>query len=193
LGIREGEQVVLSVGRLSREKGHVDLVGALAALSQVSPSLRPKLVIVGDGPERERIETAARTGGLSEQLIFTGHTPAVQKYYAIADALALPSHSEGSPNVLLEAMSAGLPVVATAVGGVPEIASTEENALLIAPNDTSAFAHAIIRLLTDRELAQKLGRAAALHVNEKFSPATQAHSLLQIYQSLVNETAKLNQ
>ncbi len=190
LGIHEGERVVLSVGRLSREKGHVDLVRALAALRKISPSLRPKLVIVGDGPERERIATAARADGLTEQLIFAGHTADVQTYYAIADILALPSHSEGSPNVLLEAMSAGLPVVATAVGGVPEIASTEENALLLARNDTSGFAQALSRLLTDRELAQKLGRAAALHVREKFSPATQARSLLQIYQSLVSEKGK---
>jgi glycosyltransferase involved in cell wall biosynthesis len=189
-GVAEGEQVILSVGRLSLEKGHVDLVRALAALRKISPSLRPKLIIVGAGPERERIATAAREDGLTEQLIFAGHTADVHPYYAIADILALPSHSEGSPNVLLEAMSAGLPVVATAVGGVPEIASTEENALLLARNDTSGFAQALSRLLTDRELAQKLGRAAALHVRAKFSPATQARSLLQIYQSLVSEKGK---
>lgn len=191
LGIAEGEQVLLSVGRLSLEKGHVDLVRAVAALGKTSPSLRPKLVIVGDGPERERIQTTARANGLTEQLILTGHTADVQRYYAIADILVLPSHSEGSPNVLLEAMSAGLPVVANAVGGVPEIAVSEENALLVAPNDTSGFAHAMSRLLTDRELAQKLGRAAARHVSERFSPATQSRTLLQIYESLVNETGKV--
>ena len=188
LGVAEGEQVILSVGRLSLEKGHVDLVRALAALRKIAPSLRPKLIIVGDGPERERIATAAREAGLTEQLIFAGHTADVHPYYAIADILALPSHSEGSPNVLLEAMSAGLPIVAAAVGGVPEIASTEQNALLVAPNDTESFAHAIRRLLTDGELAQRLGRAAALHVRERFSPATQARSLLQIYENLVSET-----
>ena len=190
LGIRDGERVVLSVGRLSQEKGHVDLVTALAALHRISPLLRCKLVIVGDGPERERIEVVARANGVTDQLLFTGQVSQVEKYYAIADIVALPSHSEGSPNVLLEAMSAGLPVVATAVGGVPEIASTEENALLVAPNDTEGFAHALRRLLTDGELAQKLGGAAALHVREKFSPATQARSLLQIYQNLVSETGK---
>jgi glycosyltransferase involved in cell wall biosynthesis len=188
LGIRESEQVVLSVGRLSLEKGHVDLVRALAALSKVSPSLRPKLLIVGDGPERERIETTARANGVYEQLIFTGHTADVSQYYALADILALPSHSEGSPNVLLEAMSAGLPVVATAVGGVPEIAADNETALLVAPNDISGFSQAMSRLLTDRALAQKLGRAAELHVREKFSPATHARSLLEIYDKLVNKT-----
>jgi glycosyltransferase involved in cell wall biosynthesis len=189
LGIRDSERVVLSVGRLSQEKGHVDLVTALAALHRISPSLPFKLVIVGDGPEREQIEIVARTNGLTEQLLFTGQVSQVHKYYAIADIVALPSHSEGSPNVLLEAMSAGLPVVATAVGGVPEIASTEKNALLVAAKDPESFAGSINRLLTDAGLAQKLGRAAALHVKERFSPTTQARSLLQIYQNLISETS----
>ncbi len=190
LGIRHSERVVLSVGRLSQEKGHVDLILALAALRRISPSLRFKLIIVGDGPEREQIEIVAQTNGLTEQLLFTGQVSQVQQYYAIADIVALPSYSEGSPNVLLEAMSAGLPIVATAVGGVPEIATTEKNALLVTVNDPEGFAGAMNRLLTDGELARRLGRAAALHVREKYSPATQARALLKIYQSLIDETSK---
>lgn len=190
LGIRPSERVVLSVGRLSQEKGHVDLILALAALRRISPSLRFKLIIVGDGPEREQIEIVAQTNGLTEQLLFTGQVSQVQQYYAIADIVALPSYSEGSPNVLLEAMSAGLPIVATAVGGVPEIATTEKNALLVTVNDPEGFAGAMNRLLTDGELARRLGRAAALHVREKYSPATQARALLKIYQSLIDETSK---
>ena len=187
LGIPEGAQVVLAVGRLSQEKGHVDLRRALAALRQMSPSLRPSLVIVGDGPERERIEAEARTSGLFEQVVFVGHAAEVFRYYAIADIVALPSHSEGSPNVLLEAMSAGLPVVATAVGGVPEIATSGETALLVKPGNPESFAEAMSLLLTNPNLAQKLGEAAAVYVKDRFSPEAQAQSLLQIYQQVLAE------
>lgn len=184
LGIPAGEQVILSVGRLSREKGHVDLINTLALLRTLAPSLRFKLVIAGDGPERERIAAAARAHQLTAQVVFAGHATNVQKFYAIADVLALPSHSEGSPNVLLEAMAAGLPVVANAVGGVPEIATSGETALLVAPGDFEAFARGLVQLLTDRQFARRLAQAATTHVRQKFSPETQARSLLDIYQRL---------
>ena len=189
LGIPEGRQVVLSVGRLSREKGHVDLIESLAALHKLSPSLRPALVIVGDGPERPRIEATAQAKGLTEQLVFAGTTTEVHKYYSIADIVALPSHSEGSPNVLLEAMAAGLPVVANAVGGVPEIAASGETALLVEPGDIEGFAQAMNALLTDVNLAQKLGQAAKAHVRDNFSPSTQARSLVEIYRRVLREAS----
>ena len=191
LHIVNGEQVVLAVGRLSREKGHRDLVDAISKLGELNSALRFKLIIVGEGPERDSLERAVREKGLNASVIFTGHVEDISPYYAIADALALPSHSEGSPNVLLEAMAAGLPVVATAVGGVPEIAINEQNALLVAPGDPDSLARALNRVLSDTVLARKLGKAAALHVAEKFSPAAYVRSLLRVYQSLASEaTAK---
>jgi glycosyltransferase involved in cell wall biosynthesis len=189
LGIVNGEQVVLAVGRLSREKGHRDLVDAISMLRELNPALKFRLVIVGEGPERESLERVIREKGLNASVIFIGHVEDTSPYYAIADALALPSHSEGSPNVLLEAMAAGLPAIATAVGGVPEIAINDENALLVAAGDSDGFARALNRVLTDTELAHKLGRAAATHVTEKFSPAAYARSLLRVYQSLASDAA----
>jgi glycosyltransferase involved in cell wall biosynthesis len=189
LGIVDGERVVLAVGRLSREKGHRDLVDAIAKLRELNSELKFKLVIVGEGPEREPLERAIDQKGLKAFVLFIGHVEDISPYYAIADALALPSHSEGSPNVLLEAMAAGLPVIATAVGGVPEIAINKENALLVAPGDSDRFAQALNQVLTDPELARKLGRAAAKHVSEKFSPAAYVHSLLRVYQNLASDAA----
>jgi glycosyltransferase involved in cell wall biosynthesis len=119
------------------------------------------------------------------RVVFAGHTPDVRPYYAAADVLALPSHSEGSPNVLLEAMAAGLPVVATSVGGVPEIATDEENALLVPAHETAAFAHALARLLTDEGLADRLGRSAAAHAVSEFSPEAYARGLVRIYRQLL--------
>lgn len=190
LGITDGEWVVLTVGRLSHEKGHIDLLRALTVLGEINPALNFKLVIVGEGPERARLETELRSAGLSGRVVFAGQTADVQTYYEIADVLALPSHSEGSPNVLLEGMAAGLAVVATAVGGVSEIAVNEETALLVAPNDAQSFASALNRVSQDGEFARKLGRAAAVHVAQKFSPAAYVRSLLHVYRGLASEAEK---
>ncbi|MEO8435282.1 MAG: glycosyltransferase family 4 protein [Pyrinomonadaceae bacterium] len=189
LGIVDGERIVLAVGRLSREKGHRDLVDAITRLRELNSELKFKLVVVGEGPEREDLERAVSQKGLAAFVLFIGHVENISPYYAIADALALPSHSEGSPNVLLEAMAAGLPVIATAVGGVPEIAINNQNALLVASRDSDSFARALNRLLTDTELARGLGSAAATHVIENFSPSAYARSLLRVYRSLASDEA----
>ena len=110
--------------------------------------------------------------------------PSLDLFYALADIVALPSHSEGSPNVLLEAMAAGRPIAATAVGGVPEIATAGETALLVPAHDPAAMAGAIGRLLRDRELAAHLGenaRAAAAG----FFPERYLDALLTIYRDLL--------
>ncbi|MET0648485.1 MAG: glycosyltransferase family 4 protein [Pyrinomonadaceae bacterium] len=184
LGLGEGERVILSVGRLSQEKGHADLVAALGHLGRLAPGLSFRLVLVGDGPERARLEEEARARGLSERVVFAGHHADVRPFYALADVLVLPSYSEGSPNVLLEAMAAGVPVVATAVGGVPEIVAHEESALLIAPRDERAMAEALARILSDATLARGLAAKAAELAAERFSPEAYARSVLEIYTGL---------
>lgn len=185
LGVAEGERVILAVGRLSREKGHVGLVHALEHLRRGAHATKFKLVVVGEGPERERVEAAALSLGLEACVVFAGHTSDVRPFYALADVLALPSHSEGSPLVLLEAMAAGVPVVATAVGGVPEVATDGETALLVPPHDPSAFANALARVLSDATLARSLADKAAAHVAERFSPEARALALVRIYGALV--------
>lgn len=190
LGVAEGERVILAVGRLSREKGHVGLVHALEHLRRDAHATKFKLVIVGEGPERERVEAAARSLGLEASVVFAGHTSDVRPFYALADVLALPSHSEGSPLVLLEAMAAGVPVVATAVGGVPEVATDGETALLVPPHDPSAFAYALARMLSDTTLARALAERAAAHVAERFSPEARARALVRIYGALVSDEAE---
>lgn len=184
LGVDEGERVILSVGRLSQEKGHADLVAALGHLGRLAPDLSFKLVLVGDGPERARLEEDARARGLSERIIFAGHHADVRPFYALADVLVLPSYSEGSPNVLLEAMAAGLPVVATAVGGVPEIVAHEESALLVAPRDEQALAAAVARILSDAPLARALAAKASELAAVRFSPEAYARAVLEIYTGL---------
>src|SRR6266852_6782237 len=132
--------MILAVGRLSKEKAQIVLLRAFKNLSETHGEINARLVIVGDGPEREPLEAAAASLGLSDRVVFTGQVNNVQVYFAAADVLVNPSHSEGSPYVLLEAMAAGLPIVATAVGGVPEMVENNETALLVPASDPCALA-----------------------------------------------------
>lgn len=158
LGLAPDEDVVLSIGRLSHEKGHLDLVKAFAQLC--TKGTRAKLVLVGDGPERAGLEQAARQAGIAGKVVFAGHRDDAKNFYGVAKVFALPSFTEGTPNVLLEAMAAGVTVVATAVGGVPELASNDKNALLIPARDPAALTEALQRVLGSAELRERLTQAA---------------------------------
>jgi glycosyltransferase involved in cell wall biosynthesis len=186
-GINEGERVVLAIGRLSREKGHADLISALGRLRRARPDIDFKLLVVGEGPERSRVERAAADEGISERVVFVGQVSDVRPYYAAADVLALPSHSEGSPNVLLETMAAGVPAVAASVGGVPEIATHEKTALLVAPRDPAAMAESLARVLDDARLADELAANASALVAESYSPEAYARSVFGIYRELMRD------
>ncbi len=187
LGLIGREMVVISAGRLSREKGHVDLVEAFSELRHTHPELNAKLVIAGEGPERNRIAKAVESLRLSDCIKLAGHVSDVGPLYAIADVFALPSHSEGSPNVLLEAMAAGLPIVAARVGGVPEIVTNEEDALLVEPRNKTKMAEALARILTDRELAARLASNARGRVRRAHSVESRVRSLVSLYSQLTPE------
>ena len=190
LGIAENEAVVLSVGRLSKEKAHVDLVVAFKQLCEMNPDLNCKLVIVGDGPERGQLESAAVQSGVNQRIIFAGQATDVQPYYAIARAFVLSSHTEGSPNVFLDAMAANVPIFATAVGGVSEIVENEESALLVPANDPAAFAVALATLLTDKDLARRLATNASRLADTQHDPENYARSLIEIYREVISTAAR---
>ncbi len=188
-GLSENERIILSIGRLSKEKAHIDLIDAFASLRESNPELQARLIIVGDGPERERLIAAANASTCAERIIFVGQVSDVESFYAVADVFVLPSHSEGSPNVLLEAMAANVPVVATAVGGVPEIVENETSALLISANDPKQMAAAIKRVLGDEELAKRLTKNAAARITKNHSPEQHAKSLITVYRDTINRRA----
>ena len=179
LGLREGERVIVSVGRLSQEKGQADLIRAFSPLRD-----RAKLVIVGDGADRPSLEGFARTLGLERSVRFAGMRANVAPFYAMADVFALPSLSEGSPNALLEAMACSLPIVATRVGGVPEIASDGTTALLVPPREPLAMSRAIARLLDDSALGAQLGAAARRRVLTDYTPEERTMRLSRLYAAL---------
>jgi glycosyltransferase involved in cell wall biosynthesis len=180
-GIPPEKKVVLIVGRLSREKDHITL---LEAVHRLREGVAPHIVIVGDGHERARIEERVQQLGLGGQVTFTGQQSSAEPWYGIADVAVLSSLSEGSPNALLEAMATNVPVVATAVGGIPEIVTNEESALLIQPGDPESMSHAIARILTEPGLAERLTKRSRELIPERHEPAARARKLVAIYRSL---------
>ncbi len=187
LGIADGKPIVLMVGRLSLEKDHLTLLEAVARVHR-SGRAAPHLLIVGQGPEQPRIAARAEALSLAAHVTFTGQVDSAEPYYAISDVAVLSSRTEGSPNALLEAMAAGIAAVATAVGGIPEIVTGRESALLVSPGDAQAMADALIEVLTDRALAESLAAQAYALVKSSFSPEARAARLREIYRALI-ETA----
>ena len=184
LAIPAGTGVMLAVGRLSREKGHADLLEALALLKSCGPLRDFRLVMVGDGPERVNLERQRAALGLDGAVLLAGHQSDVRPFYGMADMVVLPSHSEGSPNVLLEAMSAGLPTVATNAGGIGEIAADGQTVVIVPVRDRRALAEGIRKVWNDPELARRLGvqaKAAAA----QFTPDAYAESMIGLYRSLL--------
>ena len=184
-GIDDDESLILAVGRLSKEKAHIDLIAAFSGLRKSNPEVNAKLMIVGEGPERGRLEAAANSFGCKESVVFAGQSSDVWPFYSAADVFVLPSHSEGSPNVLLEAMAAGIPIVATEVGGVPEMVEHNQSALLVPANDPPALAAAITRALSDNNLAQHLTANASSLIGTRYSPESYVRSLTEIYRNVI--------
>jgi glycosyltransferase involved in cell wall biosynthesis len=184
LGIEPHEKALLIVGRLSREKSHELLVRALARLARTSGSPPLRLLIAGDGPEREPVQRCAASLGIDDRVIFLGHRSDVLPFYAAADLAVLASRTEGSPNALLEAMAARIPLVATAVGGVPEMVTQDETALLVPPDDEDSMAAAIACALSEPKKAKDMADRAAALVSLRFSPQTRACALKKVYAEL---------
>ena len=181
------ERVVLSAGRLSREKGHKYLIDAVSTIVSALPQLRLKVLIAGNGPFERRLKAQVDKKGLQQCVKLVGHRSDINGLYSIADLFVLPSLSEGSPNVLLESMAARVPIVATRVGGVPELVKDGESAILVPPADSESLKKAIIELLIDRSRALQLASAAFDNVRTIFSPSKHDEHLLSIYDSVIRE------
>jgi len=180
LGFVDRTRVLLCVGRLSREKGHADLVRAFPKMRELAGDSRLRLVLVGEGPERPRLEELCRSLNLTDVVTFAGQQDNVNPYYGIADVFLLPSLSEGCPNVLLEAMAAGVPVVATAVGGVPEVATSGRDAILVKKHDGAGLASATAEILRDQQLRDRLVSCAREIVSRK-SPESYFRSITSVF------------
>ena len=151
---------IVFVGRLVQEKGVELLVRAFAKLVERIPEAR--LFLVGDGPEKSHLQYLAERMGIAGRIIFTGFVPhsKVRDFLREASVFVLPSRFEGLPNALLQAMAAGLPCIATSVGGVPDVIENGINGILIPPGREDLLAEALEKVLIDQDLARRLGENA---------------------------------
>lgn len=196
LKFSETDQIVLYVGRFDPRKGIETLVRACAE-SQAKTQGNLRLVIVGgsepgtfDGRERERIEQLVKSVGLANQTVFVGRLghDSLPLYYAAADVCVVPSHYEPFGLVAIEAMACGTPVVASNVGGLKFTVIPEETGLLAPPQDSTAFAVAIDRILEDELWARKLRKQAATRVRQNFSWGGVAVQLSNLYRRLLAQS-----
>ncbi len=175
---------IVVVGRLSPEKGVDVFLDAMAHLVRGHvPSVCG--VIVGDGQERAKLEERTRALGLDKKVVFTGFSATPGDYMRDADCVVLPSRSEGIANVALEAMALGRAVVATAVGGTPEIIEDGVSGLLVPSCRPLFLADAIEKVLTDKELSSRIAQGARKRIREKFSIGPRCDRVFRLYESVL--------
>jgi len=187
LGLPAGP-LVISVGTLDAVKGHRHLLQAWPAVRARVPDAH--LALVGDGPERETLPRLADSLSIRDSVLFVGFRSPAAPYLAAADVVALPSLTEGMPNVVLEAMALGRPVVGTRVGGIPELIVDGETGLLVPARDEAALASAIAGLLADDERRKAMGVAARRRTVERFSVAAMAAATEAVYDAALGDSSE---
>ena len=181
LGLDGDTWVIGTVGRLDMVKNQSLLIRAAAPLLRDGAAL----VLVGDGPERTALEALASSLVCRNSTHFAGRRLDVPALLPAFDTFALSSHTEGLPLVVLEAMACGLPIVSTAVGGIPRVAVREETALLTAPGDEAALSAALATLRAEPNRAIAMGRAGRERVAKRYSLSATAEAYEQLYQELL--------
>lgn len=175
--------VIATVGRLSREKDHKSLLTAFKLFLQAG--VPAKLVIIGDGPERGELLRAVSRAGLDNAALIAGYRSDAKKFLPLFDVFVLPSMTEGTPITLLEAMEEGVPVVATAVGGVPELLDHGAAGIVVEPGIPESITHALLSLHRSPELGRKLAQKARERVEEKYSIQACAQSYQDVYEKIL--------
>jgi glycosyltransferase involved in cell wall biosynthesis len=178
LGIPDDELLIVAVGNLYPVKGHVVLLDALAMLGD---DARWHLAIAGRGEEEARLRSQSSAAGLDARVHILGFRDDIPDILAAGDIFAMPSLSEGLPLALVEAMSFGLPVVVSRVGGIPEVVSENVEALLVTPSDALALSVALRSLLDDAQLRARLGDAGRTRARRDYAIATMADRYERLY------------
>ena len=187
---------VLTVARLDRQKGMDILLRAWANIVREEETL--KLIIIGNGPLERELKMLSQSLGVIESVEFTGEVKNVQEYLRDADLFILPSRAEGMPNALLEAMSYGIPCIATNVGGNVELIGMQdktisngeysigENGLLVNPDDAKGLSEAILYFIRNREAREKMGRKGRKFIEENFPMDLVADRYIALYMRMLN-------
>lgn len=173
-----------AIGRLSPEKGFASLLQVVSALSEQGNEIR--LVILGEGGLRSSLEAAVRNLGIENKVLLPGYVRNAQQYLPFFSMFAMPSLTEGLPMVLLEAMQAGVPIVATRVGGIPDVLQEGRCGLLISPGCNAELEDGITKVMQNEEAAQERVAAARQQVDEVYSSRAMALKYLAIYRSVIS-------
>ena len=183
----DGKRVVICVTRLVPIKNLPMMLDAMAIVRHTAPDV--VLVLVGEGPQQPALAARVRQLGLDDAVRFAGYQKqqATASWYRAADVFALSSDFDNSPNVVLEAMACGLPVVATDVGGLREYVQVPTNGLLTPKGDAAAFADALLTLLNDRERSTAIGRQNRHDAVTRFSWAASAARMRDVYERVIED------
>jgi glycosyltransferase involved in cell wall biosynthesis len=188
LGSGPNDYAIGTVGRLTPVKGHELLLRAVASLMNKIPNIT--VVIVGDGPLMPELKQLAHELGMEKKVVFVGQRYDVYDLVNSMDVFALPSIHEGIPMGLLEAMALRRAVVASRVGGIPEVIDHGVNGLLVAPGNVTQLAQGLEQIITDRTLAIQLGQAGAARIEAEFSATVMAERTGRLYASLVSQVSE---
>jgi glycosyltransferase involved in cell wall biosynthesis len=179
LGVDDLPVLVVTLGRLSPEKNLSLFVELAEKLDGTNPETR--FIIVGDGPERQRLESIIRAKSLQHRVIMAGARSDVSGFLSAMDIFVLTSDTEGLPNAVMEAMGAGLPVVASRVGGTHEVVADGATGFLVAPGDSDAFIRAISALLQEPQSRVRFGQAGRARIAGEFSVAKMVSGTCRLY------------
>lgn len=177
-----------SVGRLVPVKGHSILLEALPILRKSNYDI--KLLLVGDGPLRSYLEAEVKRLRLEQAVIFAGHQEGSYDFINMMDVFVLPSLHEGIPMVLLEALALQRPVVATRVGGIPEVIEHGVNGLLVDPSDANSLVSSIRELIETPSKASRLGNAGRARVEHEFNAQLMAATTAEMYQCVLSDARR---
>jgi glycosyltransferase involved in cell wall biosynthesis len=184
----EDRVIAIFVGRLTKQKSLTTLLQALAIASRSCSSLH--LTLLGEGPERTALEQQALALGITKQITFAGYDPNVESYLRSAHIFVLPSVAEGISNALLEAMSLGLPCLASSVGGNVEVLDHGKYGVLLPPDDVNAWAQALETMAAAESLRLELGELARRRIVEKYDFGIIGMKYEELYEELLVEGRK---
>jgi len=183
LGLPADSLLCISAGRLSPEKGHADLLQAIAEIGDRAAGWH--FILCGDGPCMTRLEQQVRALRIQQRVQLAGYRTDIQHIFQAMDLFVLPSHSEGLPNVILEALSLGKPVIATSVGGVPEVIESGVNGILVPPHRSDLLAEAMIQCFSEYSRREAMGQSGRRTVQTRFTFEAQTRRLESIYAEIL--------
>jgi len=185
-GFRDEQILFVCVARFAEQKNHALLLKAFAQGPASDPNAH--LVLVGEGGLQEQLESQAEDLGVSRQVHFLGLRTDIPDVLGATDVFVLSSAWEGNPLSMMEAMAACLPIVSTAVGGVPDLIANGREGFLVPPGDVKGFSGAMTFLLRDRETRRSMGTAAARRAKENFDVSKMVRAYEQLYENLIDHT-----